>query len=271
MNPREAFYASTISELIPDRSASVLVVGAGRLDRDVFHAAGFTNVTISNLDTRMVGNEFAPYPWKFANATSLGFEDRSFDYVVVHAAIHHAAEPHRVLTEMYRVARKALLAFEARDSWVMRRLEQFNMAQTYEHAAVYYNDCRFGGVDNTDIPNFVYRWSEREVEKTIQSYAPSFQHRFVYRYATALPTTPDLEKKAMLRTAALRIARPVFRLLAAIAPRQQNLFAFYVEKPATDAALQPWLERDAENAAIRFNRAWGDRRYKSLESLPPGR
>jgi SAM-dependent methyltransferase len=245
------------------------VVGGGMLDRDVFHAAGFTRVTISNLDSRMTGGEFAPYPWKFANAASLPFQDGSFDYVVVHAAIHHDAEPHRVLTEMYRVALKGLLAFEARDSWVMRRLEQLNMAQTYEHAAVYYNDCKFGGVDNTEVPNFVYRWTEREVEKTIRSYMPSYPHRFVYRYGTALPTTPDLEKKASVRSMVLRIARPLFRLVAALAPRQQNLFAFFVEKPAPAAPLHPWLEHGPGDSGIRFNRAWGDRRYKPHDSLPP--
>ena len=41
------------------------------------------------------------------------------------------------------------------------------LVQEYEHAAVFYNDCVFGGVKNTPIPNFIYRWTRRDIEKTI--------------------------------------------------------------------------------------------------------
>lgn len=269
MNEREAFYSKTVREFIPDKDAAILVVGGGIVDRDVLHDAGFTNVLISNLDTRIKGDEFAPYDWKYENAAALSFEDNSFDFTLVHASIHHAAEPHRVLTEMYRVARRGLLAFEARDSWTMRMLERFGLTQTYEHAAVYYNDCEFGGVDNTDIPNFVYRWTEREVEKTIRSFEPHFVHKFQYRYGTAFPCTPELENKASAKTVLLKIARPFFSVFATVAPGQQNLFAFFVEKPSGAKMLHPWLEIDGDGQTPRFNRSWGDERYKSNELMPP--
>jgi hypothetical protein len=38
--------------------------------------------------------------------------------------------------------------------------------QEYEQAAVYENDCRFGGVRNTFISNYVYCFSAREIRKT---------------------------------------------------------------------------------------------------------
>ena len=89
---------------------------------------------------------------------------------------------------MYRVSRKGLLVFEARDSIVMRVMEKLQLVQVYEATAVHMNDCRFGGVNNTEIPNFIYRWTEREVEKTIQSYSPLYRDCFINRFGLKLGT-----------------------------------------------------------------------------------
>jgi SAM-dependent methyltransferase len=161
MDERGTFYQKVVRNLIEDKNASILVCGGGTLDKTIFENLGFHHVTISNLDTRMKGNEYAPFEWKYENAEQLSFPDGSFDYVVIHAAIHHASLPHKVLTELYRVARKGILAFESRDSVIIRLLERYGVTQTFEHAAVYYNDCKFGGVNNTEIPNYIYRWTLR--------------------------------------------------------------------------------------------------------------
>jgi SAM-dependent methyltransferase len=264
MEERVEFYKKIVQEQIKSKTASILVCGGGFLDKTVFEELGFQDVTISNLDTRIGANDYAPFKWRFENAEALSFEDASFDYVVIHAAIHHASVPHKLLTEMYRVAKIGLLAFESRDSLTMRILERFNMTQVYEHAAVYFNDCQFGGRNNTDIPNFVYRWTEREVEKTIQTYAPYFQHKFIYKYGTAFPCTPELESKGALKTVILTVARPFYWLFTKIFVKQQNLFAFYVGKPIPQVALFPWLRID-ENGQIKFNKSWGDTKYKSQQ------
>lgn len=269
MNERESFYARIVETRIADRDASILICGAGELDKTTFANLGFRDVTISNLDTRAQQRDYLPFKWKFENAEALSFGDRSFDYVVIHAAIHHASSPHRVLLEMYRVARKGVLAFEARDSVLMRLLEWCQLTQVYEHAAVYYNDCKYGGVNNTDIPNFVYRWTEREVEKTIQSYAPYSQHRFLYEYGTAFPCTPALESKGALKWAFLTAMRPFYWLFTKIFVKQQNLFAFYVEKPSMGAALFPWLIFDSQEHRITFNKQWGDLKYKNAPVAKP--
>jgi ubiquinone/menaquinone biosynthesis C-methylase UbiE len=84
-----------------------LVVCRGEFDRDTLLEEGYTAVTISNLDDRVRGDEFAPYAWSFQDAEALSFPDRSFDYCIVHAGLHHCASPHRALLEMYRAARRA--------------------------------------------------------------------------------------------------------------------------------------------------------------------
>ena len=231
----------------------------------MFEELGYQDVTISNLDTRIGPNEYAPFKWKFENAEALSYEDASFDYVVIHAAVHHASMPHKLLLEMYRVAKKGILAFESRDSLTMRILEYFNLTQVYEHAAVYYNDCQYGGRNNTDIPNFVYRWTEREVEKTIQTYAPYFSHKFIYKYGTAFPCTPELEAKGSIKITFLKVVRPFYWLFTKVLVKQQNMFAFYVEKPESHTALFPWLTFDEKEKRIKFNKKWGENKYKTTK------
>lgn len=262
MKAREKFYTNIVKKVISDKEAPILICGGGELDKNIFIDLGFKNVTISNLDIRQKAEQYAPFTWKYENAENLSFSDNSFDYVVIHAAIHHACSPHRVLTEMYRVARKGVLAFESRDSFIIRLLEKLHLTQTYEHAAVYYNDGKYGGVNNTEIPNYIYRWTEREVEKTIRSYSPSFRHKYSYFYGTAFPCTPELEKRGRLKYYLLTVAKPFFYLFSKFFPKQQNQFAFFIGKPDLPGSLHPWLMMNKENNKIRFNRKWGEDRYR---------
>jgi SAM-dependent methyltransferase len=261
MDEREEFYERTVQKRIQPKDSSILICGGGPVDKNVFERLGFSNVTICNLDTRVGKDDFTPFMWKFENAENLSFPDNHFDYVVIHAAIHHASSPHRVLTEMYRVCKRGVLAFEGRDSLLMRLMERLQLAQVYEPTAVYMNDCKFGGVNNTEIPNFIYRWTEREVEKTIQSYSPLNKHRILYSYGTALPCTPELEKGAALKKILINSLRPAYWLFARIFVRQQNQFAFFVEKSGPSTALFPWLARDS-HGELRFNKDWGDKNFR---------
>jgi ubiquinone/menaquinone biosynthesis C-methylase UbiE len=256
MNERELFYYNSVLELIVDKKVSILVCGGGDVDKKVFEKLGFRNVTISNLDSRMSENSYQPYIWKYENAESLSFPDESFDYVVIHAAIHHASSPHKVLTECYRTAKLGVLAIESRDSAIMRCFERTGLTDTYEVNAVYSNDCKYGGVNNTEIPNFIYRWTEREIEKCIKSYAPFCIHKFLYRYANAFPSTIELENRSMLKHYLLKLGMLFYQILAKIFPKQQNLFAFYIKKPKVPDDLFSWIIYDENERVIRFNKEW---------------
>ena len=261
MNVRYSFYKNSVAKWIKDTNASVLVVGGGLADKCIFQELEFKHVVISNLDTRLSGDEFYPYKWSYQNASQLNYEDCSFDFVVVHAALHHCEAPHRALLEMYRVAKIGIIAFESRDSFVMKVIEALKLTQTYEHAAVYYSDdCKFGGVNNTEIPNYIYRWTEREVEKTINSYAPYAYHHFHYRYGYDVPCTPVMDKKSQLKLLFVSIVQPFYKIFSLLFPKQQNLFGFYIEKPNIPNDLYPWLSLRDEK--IRFNALWGQNVYK---------
>lgn len=265
MDERTQFYHNVVREIIRDKNSSVLVCGGGSLDKDIFVGLAFKDVTISNLDSRMSENQFHPFGWKQENTESLSFDSESFDYVVVHASLHHTFSPHKALTEMYRVAKKGILVLEARDSLTMRLMEKFGLTQTYESTAVYCGNFTEGGVNNTEIPNYVYRWTEREVEKTIRSYAPYCDPKIIYRYGTAFPCTAELEVRGQLKVAFLTMVRPIYWLFTKVFPKQQNLFAFYVEKSAMADSRFPWLEFDENEKRFKFNRKWGERKFKKKD------
>ncbi len=248
MSERSGFYRRTLDSLLAEgtiaRELSVLVVAGGSADRDAFLGAGFENVTISNVDES--GDVYAPFAWSRQDAEQLDLPDRSYDVVVVSAGLHHCASPHRALLEMYRVARVAVLAIESRDSLLMRLAVRAGAAGEYELEAVVAHDFAGGGVRNTPVPNYVYRWTEREIEKTIASYAPHATHRFRYFREFELPESLLEMRRNRLAALAVRATKPAVTAITRVFPSQGNLFAFVVSKPQLPADLHPWLRQDGE-------------------------
>jgi SAM-dependent methyltransferase len=256
----EDFYAETLRRLLKDGwlelDSSVLVVCGGRYDRDTFDALGFRRVTISNLDVRMKGDEFAPYPWSLQDAESLGFEDGAFDFAVVHQGLHHCHSPHRGLVEMFRVARRGVLVFEPRDTRLVRLGVKLGFGQEYEIAAVAENALKFGGVGNGTTPNYVYRWTEREIEKTIHTYFPAGRSRFRYFFALRVPKERMRSMKNRVVAGTLRVMLPAVRLFAKVFPGQSNCFAFAITKPE---GMHPWMKRDGSGV----DEDWAAKRYEA--------
>lgn len=253
-NPRIRFYSGCLGCWIHDRAASVLVVGGSENDRDVFQQLGFRNVTISNVATALARADCAPFQTAVADAEALPFPDGAFDYTVCHAVLHHCKSPHAGLLELYRVARQAAIVFESRDSLTIRAMGWLGLSQVYEWGAVVSNDCMAGGVRDTDIPNFVYRWTEREVQKTIATYAPHARHRIEYARGNTPPLHATLGWSP--RSILFRVLSPVYRLFVRLFPSQQNMFAFKIEKPTLPADLHPWLMMAGDQVV--FDRRWAE-------------
>jgi SAM-dependent methyltransferase len=259
------FYTETVRSLlrrgILNQNMRILVLCGGRLDRDVLERGGFANVVISNLDTRMVGHEFAPFLWSFQDAERLTFAENEFDFCIVHSGLHHCYSPHRALLEMYRVARVGLLVFEPRDGALVRLGMRLNVGQEYEVAAVCGNDMRFGGVRNSELPNYVYRWTPSEVRKTIQSFAPLGEHKFTFFYALRVPWSRLKLLRNKLYLAGVVAALPVLKALSLVFPAFCNNFGFVVLKPRVPDDLFPWLILD--NGRVILNRDWVRARYRN--------
>jgi ubiquinone/menaquinone biosynthesis C-methylase UbiE len=253
------FYLYQLNIWVKEKDATVLVVGGGPADAEIFNKLKFTNVTISNISiSQPAGN--MNYRWEIQDAHRLTYEDGSFDYTVVHAALHHCQSPHTALLEMYRVARKGVIAFEARDSMLMRFLEKINLAPVYEHSAVVSRNMVSGGMNDSEIPNFIYRWTEREIEKIISSYNPLFKHTFKYAYANEFYSALFTAKAWQLIL--IKSLEPFYNVFSKLFQKQQNLFAFMIKKPNDLTNLHPWLENT--NGAIKFNKTWGKHTYKNL-------
>ena len=229
MTERVGFYERVLGSLVGQglvrRDWRVLVAAGGAVDREAFAAAGFADVTITNL---------SPGPdEELQDVEQLTYSDGAFDLAVISAGLHHCASPHRAVLELYRVARRGLLALEARDSSLMRLAQRLGVVDEYELTAVADNAFASGGVRNSQVPNYVYRWTEREVEKTIASAHPERRHRFVYFRELELPVSVlELGGRARWRHSAAPL-----RLVTRIFPRQANLFAFAVLR----GDLQPWM------------------------------
>lgn len=247
----EDFYLRTVRRLVDEGwllpHHSLLVVAGGESDRDVLVASGIGSATITNLDERMTSDGYPPYEWSRQDAEELDYADGSFDVCLVHQGLHHCRSPHRALGEMYRVARHGIVVFEPHETVLTRVGVRLGVGQQYEVAAVAANDVRWGGVQNSEVPNFVYRWNEREVYKTLATYDPTGPPRVRYLYDLRVPG----EKTAQLRrgpSALLaRLAVPVARTVIRLVPSQANAIAIVADKLGPED-LHPWLVEDGTGA-----------------------
>lgn len=240
---------------------SVLVVAGAERDRNAFLRHGFKQVTISNLDLRMKGTQYAPYAWSFQDAEYLEFADASFDFCVVHNGLHHCFSPHATLLQMLRVARRGVLFFEPYDNLLTRSGMRFGIGQQFEHAAVFYNDCAYGGVRNTMVPNYVYRFTQREILKTVNCAQPYGPHRFHFIHQMRFPWHQLRGRRRPWALLALLVLWPFLRFSTLCFPKLANCFAAFVQKPNLPRDLYPWLKmQDAKTFVL--NQEWLTHRYR---------
>ena len=143
--------------------------------------------------------------------------DNSFDFCVAHACVHHSSQPHKAVLEMYRVCSRGSLIIEANDCLLTRLACKFGFAEEYEITAVIKNK-EFGGVDNSNIPNYVFRWTEREVIKLLNSYNPAVKHEIIFDYSHDIKFTNNFFIKFL------------FKIFFLLFKKQQNLMSFFFKK-----------------------------------------
>lgn len=204
-----------------DPEGSVLVICGGKYDEIVLRAAAFKNVIISAIKKQKTNF----YRFKIVDAQKIPYRDSSFDYVIVHAGLHHCRSPHAALLEMYRVAKKGVLVFEAQDNLFTRILCKLDLAQDYEFAAVSRSG---GGVNDSRYPNYVYRWNKREIEKTLRSY--DYKHEPSITYHAEFYFPPCFQSNEYYSIHKAFAAKTFVSIMNKIAPSYGNLFCFYADK-----------------------------------------
>lgn len=254
------FYRETLLTLlragVVSREQKIFVACGGWRDREVLQELGFTHVVISNLFPA-APTDLQPFQWSYQDAENLTYADDEFDFCIVHDGLHHCGSPHRALLELYRVGKHGLLAFEPPDSWLTRAAIKLGLAQEYELAAVVGHAYRGGGWRNTVIPNFVHRWTRREIRYAIQSHAPFVRHDFIFRSGVRFNLAGKLRSKSKLVVGLGNAIQAFMGLGCRVFPSLGNLFAFAVIKPDPAQSLHPWLAPTADGIAL--NPAWFQR------------
>lgn len=138
---------------------------------------------------------------------------------------------------------------EGRDSILIQAASKLGLTEQYEVAGNFQGH----GVNGTDIPNYIFRWTEREVEKTLKSFAPQFNHTVHYRYHSNYPDGHGFKLPGKI---AIKILRAFYLIFTTLFPKQQNLMAFFIEKPRAPDDLKPWLSVDPTTNEVIVNRDW---------------
>ncbi|MCL1863981.1 MAG: class I SAM-dependent methyltransferase [Defluviitaleaceae bacterium] len=209
------------------QDTSILCVCAGDAEQRLFGELGIKNVTLSNISELSITNP--TYKFSKQNAMNLTFENESFDYVFVSNGLHHCSSPHRALLEMYRVAKKGIVVIENKDSLLMRIAIKLNLTVNYEGIEEITKQG-WGGYNNSCIPNYIYRWTEREFKKTICSYYPIGHHDFRFFYGLDIP-----ERTNGLIATIIKVAMFIF-------PKSKNVFCATITKPEVSGSIFPWIK-----------------------------
>lgn len=249
--PSAGTFAELLRRLIRDgvirRDDSVLIQFAGSFDEAVCADVGLTNCSFSNIapDTHSTGRTSAV---RF-DAHRMPQQPGSFDHVMGHSGLHHCSRPHEALHEMYRLARKTVIFVENQDSLMMRAATRVGVVAWHELPAVIDGEYKSGGVDGTGVPNFVYRWTRREVRKVVASFDPAYEipieFETEWNLGSGRVAAQALRRKLHLSEAqAERGFAWAHRLLNTTVPRQGNIFATIIRKDL--ANLHPWMESPTE-------------------------
>jgi ubiquinone/menaquinone biosynthesis C-methylase UbiE len=242
-----------MAEASVSKQDSVLVVGGGNIDIVLLDTVGFNNVTLSNVTSPALARTDREEKASLLNAEDLGLPDDSFDVVFAHDVLHHCYTPHKAIREMMRVARRCVIFFDPNDSAFTRALVRFNFSFPYETGIVASLNYKGGGVMGSAIPNYVYRWTPRELEKTAKCAMPSRAVKSIgYPYWDFLVTKESLELRRETRIGVItriigagnfiRLIRSAQSLLNLWGPmrRQGNKFCGAIVK----GGLQPWITPD---------------------------
>jgi hypothetical protein len=220
---------------------SVLVQFAGTFDELVCKEVGLTNVTLVNIAPDSPSSEIGGVAF---DAHKMPQESDSYDHVMGHSGLHHCSRPHEALHEMYRIARKTVLFVENQDSPLMRAASRAGVVGWYELPAVIADGYDTGGVDGTGVPNFVYRWTRRDLYKAVASFDPAYdipiEVHTEWNLGSGRAATEVLKNKLRLsEETATKVFTQGQKVLNTVAGKQGNIFAATIRKDL--ATLHHWM------------------------------
>ncbi len=154
--------------------AAWLTVGDGRYGSDAHYLSSKgADATASDISDALLreGAEMG-FISKYSkqNAEALSFDDQSFDFILCKESYHHFPRPMKALYEMLRVARKGVVLLEPADHYVFTNFFQafFRSILLIVNASgilklLFGQEIKRHTYE--DVGNYVYKVSEREMEK----------------------------------------------------------------------------------------------------------
>lgn len=257
----ESFLARLLSLKLLDADSRVLICGAEIRDVQAMQNLGIQRFELSNLvqHSESISSQFSCH---VENLENLSHPDESFDFVIAHQVLHHCLHPHQALAEMYRVSRKGVIFFEPKDSLLTRIGVHLGIGQEFETASVHAHRLKGGGSADSSIPNYVFRFSKREICKFFSAANPTGPHRIIFESFVRPPTNQLKSRSPRWAHPAIDLLGVLMSSLARYLTGFSNSFAVLVLKPNVSGALYPWLTRASSGEVVPF-KDWFDARYKS--------
>lgn len=223
------FVTKNILKYLP-RKSKILVVSPSSQEVSFFFEKNYQDVTFgvySKNDFKSLSSNA-----KFGNfikidAWYIRFKDKYFDYTFANAILHHIDLPHLAVSELYRVSKRGVLIIEGNDSLVMRISTYFNFSEEYEKSATINEQ---GGLLGTSIPNYVYRWKEREIIKLLNSYNPEIFHKIYFAYDFYLKNEGVKKMHSVFKMAIRTVLEKFLNIFLLIFRKQGNLVSIYIDK-----------------------------------------
>ena len=220
------FYKKNFLKRI-NKNENFLLISGSSHEIQILRNLGYTNFTITYHDKQEEKN-LQNYGFEInknlfrSDVRNLKFENQSFKYVITNATLHHVDQPHKAITEMYRVAKKGVLIIESNDSLTMQIACKLKFAEEFEISSIDLKN-NSGGLLDAGIPNYVYRWTEREIIKTIKSYDPSNITYVKFNYANDLTSFKSNKIH-------IKILKFFAKIYFFIFKKQQNCLSIFIDK-----------------------------------------
>lgn len=252
-----------------DPEQSVLVIGGEASDYRILSRAGFKKIVLSNIDGIYLEESSINRNIKnlIIDAEDIALPDQSYDIVFAYEVLHHCKSPHRALCEMVRVAKNSVILCEPNDSFLMNVLIKLQLSFPYEIPAVVDNDFSRGGVRDSCIPNFIYRFNKHEVYKTLSSYMAEYQIKLsAYPYWDLTVNEKDIDLRKQTKIGLITKVMGTQRFIKMLnglsiilnniplIREQGNKFLCIIPKTYK---LKPWLVQ--ESNALQFNREFAEK------------
>ena len=225
------FYKKNFKNYI-NKDSNFLLISASLYEVKILKELGYLNFSITYHDEDEK-NQFLDFGFKEninlfkSDLRDLSFKDKSFDYTITNATIHHIDLPHKAITELYRVAIKGVLVIESTDSLIMRLATKIKLAEEFEVSSVN-EDKNTGGLLDTAIPNYVYRWTEKEILKLLKSFDPKNINFVNFDYASDL--TNFKTRDNYIENIFLKILIIMGKIFFFFFKKQQNCMSIFIDK-----------------------------------------